>query len=575
MSRERIVTVVGNPEGIALGEAITRAERILKGMNLPPQYSYVFTGQAKTLGETGYYFLVAFTLSITFMYLILAAQFESWMQPIAILMALPVTIPFGMLSLVMFHTPMDLYAMFGLFMLVGIVKKNGILQVDATNQLRAKGHVAARCDHRGQPHAAAADPDDHRDAGRGHGPDRAGQRPGRRRAGQHGQGDHRRPDALARAGPPGHARLLRLARHVRQLHPPPGHSLFGRTDASRRDLASHPSSVERQCRRHRNGSRSGPFVRLKRLIEGKLMSNARVLAGLTLLIAVIGSYVSASEHGESPAAGDTLVIRLVHPDRQAATVLKLFDGARAPHPAAALSAWKRATRSPNQLGKPLEAVIAVFNPEMAREWRVMHDAELCLDLGSSDGKARWYAIVPRDDGTLSAAVTAMRLTNGAADAPLTNEGEEIAVERLGPAGTTVSARAGDALILGGTHEELRRGLHRILAVTPQFAADTSQPENRHISAIPSLGNRVDSGLIFELDPGRMNANAGTTTNRRAAVLLQGLGCRWMSGNLALKDDVLALEVMTLLGAGSHRNRCRRQSRLPSIRRGSPGCPLET
>ena len=139
LSRERIVTVVGNPEGIALGDAIAQAEGILKKMNLPPQYSYVFTGQAKTLGETGYYFLVAFTLSITFMYLILAAQFESWMQPIAILMALPVTVPFGMLSLVLFHTPMDLYAMFGLFMLVGIVKKNGILQVDATNQLRAKG----------------------------------------------------------------------------------------------------------------------------------------------------------------------------------------------------------------------------------------------------------------------------------------------------------------------------------------------------------------------------------------------------------------------------------------------------
>ncbi len=139
LGRERIVTVVGNPEGIALGDAVNRAERILKEMQLPPQYSYSFTGQAKTLGETGYYFLIAFGLSITFMYLILAAQFESWLQPIAILMALPVTVPFGMLSLVLFHTPMDLYAMFGLFMLVGIVKKNGILQVDATNQLRARG----------------------------------------------------------------------------------------------------------------------------------------------------------------------------------------------------------------------------------------------------------------------------------------------------------------------------------------------------------------------------------------------------------------------------------------------------
>ncbi|MFO0890660.1 MAG: efflux RND transporter permease subunit [Isosphaeraceae bacterium] len=139
LGRERIVTVLGNPDGIALGDAVARATKILDDMKLPPQYRVVFTGQAKTLAETGYYFMVAFLLSMTFMFLILAAQFESWMQPIAILMALPVTIPFGMLSLVLFRTPMDLYAMFGLFMLVGIVKKNGILQVDATNQLREKG----------------------------------------------------------------------------------------------------------------------------------------------------------------------------------------------------------------------------------------------------------------------------------------------------------------------------------------------------------------------------------------------------------------------------------------------------
>ncbi len=85
------------------------------------------------------YFMIAFGLSILFMYMILSAQFESWTQPISILMALPVTVPFGLLSLVLFRTPMDIYAMFGLFMLVGIVKKNGILQVDATNQLRDKG----------------------------------------------------------------------------------------------------------------------------------------------------------------------------------------------------------------------------------------------------------------------------------------------------------------------------------------------------------------------------------------------------------------------------------------------------
>ena len=139
LSRERIVTVLGNPEGVPLGEAVNRAQAMLKEMNLPPQYTAIFSGQAKTMAETGYYFVIAFGLSILFMYLILAAQFESWTQPVSILMALPVTVPFGLLSLVLFQTPMDLYAMFGLFMLVGIVKKNGILQVDATNKLRAAG----------------------------------------------------------------------------------------------------------------------------------------------------------------------------------------------------------------------------------------------------------------------------------------------------------------------------------------------------------------------------------------------------------------------------------------------------
>jgi HAE1 family hydrophobic/amphiphilic exporter-1 len=137
--RQRIVTVVANPESIPLGDAVSRARKILEEINLPPAYSFEFTGQAKTMGETGYFFMIAFCLSILFMYLILAAQFESWTQPVSILMALPVTVPFGLLSLVLFHTPMDIYAMFGLFMLVGIVKKNGILQVDATNQLRAAG----------------------------------------------------------------------------------------------------------------------------------------------------------------------------------------------------------------------------------------------------------------------------------------------------------------------------------------------------------------------------------------------------------------------------------------------------
>ena len=138
-SRQRTVTLLANPEGISLNDAVQQARIIANELNLPPEYEITFGGQAKMLGDTAYYFLVALGLSVLFMYLILAAQFESWLHPISILAALPLTIPFGLLSLLAFRTPMDLYAMFGLFMLIGIVKKNGILQVDKTNELRRAG----------------------------------------------------------------------------------------------------------------------------------------------------------------------------------------------------------------------------------------------------------------------------------------------------------------------------------------------------------------------------------------------------------------------------------------------------
>ena len=191
--------------------------------------------------------------------------------------------------------------------------------------------------------------------------------------------------------------------------------------------------------------------RTRHFVERRL-SLIGILLGITW-------FVIPASAGEPASSGEALVVRLVHPERQASKVLSLFEGSRAAHPAAALAAWKMATRDPDQLGKPLEAVIAFFNPEMVAEWSVFHDAELHLNSASADGTARWYVVVPRDDGTMTAAITAARLTDGDEEPPLIFEGNPLAVQRLGKFGAPVSSQVGDALVLvvASSRDELMRG----------------------------------------------------------------------------------------------------------------------
>jgi hydrophobic/amphiphilic exporter-1 (mainly G- bacteria), HAE1 family len=91
------------------------------------------------MAETGQSFVLGLLASMVFMYLILAAQFESWLHPVTILLSLPLTLPFAIASVILFDQALDVYSFLGIFVLFGVVKKNAILQIDRMNQLRAQG----------------------------------------------------------------------------------------------------------------------------------------------------------------------------------------------------------------------------------------------------------------------------------------------------------------------------------------------------------------------------------------------------------------------------------------------------
>ena len=140
LNRQRQVTVsAGLPQNASESDAIAKMQRFVSELNMEPEYVTGVTGQSKELQKAYEAFLYAFLLSFVFMYLILAAQFESFIHPVTILLTLPLAVPFALLSTAIAGQTLNIFSALGILLLFGIVKKNAILQIDHTNTLRSRG----------------------------------------------------------------------------------------------------------------------------------------------------------------------------------------------------------------------------------------------------------------------------------------------------------------------------------------------------------------------------------------------------------------------------------------------------
>ena len=138
-NRQRQISVNANLQGVPLGEALASARVKVEELHLKAGYQAVFGGSARTLAEASSNFTIALVLAVIFIYMVLASQFNSFIHPLTIMTALPLSLPAGLLALMAFGMTINVYSAIGLMMLFGVVKKNSILQVDYTNTLREQG----------------------------------------------------------------------------------------------------------------------------------------------------------------------------------------------------------------------------------------------------------------------------------------------------------------------------------------------------------------------------------------------------------------------------------------------------
>ena len=139
-NRIRAITLEANLKtGVALGDALVHIEKLARE-NLPPSAIIDYKGQSLDFKNAGQSILFVFLLGIVIVFLVLAAQFESWIHPLVIMLTVPLAVGGALLGLWLTGNSLNIYSQIGLIMLVGLAAKNGILIVEFVNQLRDEGH---------------------------------------------------------------------------------------------------------------------------------------------------------------------------------------------------------------------------------------------------------------------------------------------------------------------------------------------------------------------------------------------------------------------------------------------------
>jgi hypothetical protein len=249
-----------------------------------------------------------------------------------------------------------------------------------------------------------------------------------------------------------------------------------------------------------------------------------------MIVLSLAAFLLTAQSVESPVepAKTAMSLRLIRPDHALETLLGLFDQTAVKSPAAALARWRAATGRAEVLDKTAQAVIAVLNPEMARELAALDGASAHFRL-DADGTLQWHLAIPRDDGAFAAFATATALTEGGAEAPLEPSGAQ--VDRLDRDGRVLSARLGSSLVFGSSRLELASGLKEI-SLPPK-----SPPVHDHPC------------WIAEIDPAALQT-ARQEPLRTVAAILHALAATSLYAEGALETDVLSVRFQTNLAGAA-------------------------